>query len=60
MSYRTGKIIKEEEKIIKQQMKIFCLIVWRKCLLAEFAPNFPSDATGLLFRHPLEIHSKTP
>ena len=47
MSYRTGKIFKEEEKIIKQQMKIFCLIVRRKCLLAEFAPNFPSAASGL-------------
>ena len=47
MSYKTGKIFKEEEKIIKQQIIIFCLIVRRKCLLAEFAPNFPSAASGL-------------
>ena len=60
MSYRTGNIFKEKEKIIKQQIKIFCLIVRRRCFTAEFAPNFPSDASGLLFRHPLEIHPKTP
>ena len=60
MSYRAGKIIKEKEKIIKQQIIIFCLIVRRGCFIAEFAPNFPSDASGLLFRHPLEIHPKTP